>query len=198
MTEWRFCGRFNSWTQAPDPDFGWVVEVEAHRRYATFGEPLTIVPPFDEGAECYPFYVVVGTGPDPEFTMLRQRAPGVTDLTVWWLRAAAEPGLFCWSVEVFRYAEGVERHGDIRDRKVPPDWGWSFMNREDGSGALSQARPSLPPPVNKPRPLLPDERRSGVPVAGLYRAEPAWGEWESLLVPPPGSWDPERVPTGLV
>ncbi|WP_127794260.1 hypothetical protein [Agromyces sp. LHK192] len=170
MGEFRYCGRFSETVQQPpsDPEWTWIEEAEALRRFQTIGAELTVVAPADPSG-FVPFAIVVTCGPVPSYTVRRFLAPAFCDLELWW--GGTADGLFLDTVVVDVYP-------DAPDEFDQPSITTTLVIDPSGSGALrrfvrSQGRTGLPEQQLSSLPGLDRER--------LFRSQPAWGEWQGLL-----------------
>lgn len=169
MVEWKYCGRFNNWTQdaAPAP-FDWIDEDEAKRRYHDSSKELTIVPPKDESTGIYPFYIVVTTGPVVSFAVVEMIPPGVIQADSRF--TPAEDGrLFMSASTVSEFPPTEQIPSAKRGRPLRTI---QVTNREDGTGTLLFTEQGESAPLKS--------KREDIPVADLYRQVPEWGEWQIL------------------
>ena len=175
VSKWRYCGRFNDWIQdaVPEPEWTWINEDEARRRYAdrTSGD-FTIVPPVDEATGIVPFYIVVGSDTPPSFSIIQQRTPGVKSAQLT-LRNVGEK-LFAERADYFLYPEVAK----VPSRRFfKPTTRYEYLNREDGTGKVLIAEN-----VNQPgvKPTVTTGDRKDIHPEDLYVPIPDFGEWDVL------------------
>lgn len=172
MSNWKYCGQFSYMTQAPMAGDGYFDEAEAKRRYNDPDAMLTILPPVDEATGIVPYFIVVTTAEVPAFTVFEQTPPGVIEGEVWFA-PVADGRLFARAATIRQFPPADDilvRNNNQALKTVITE------NREDGTGTLQLHE--------RGSDMVQKADRRDVPVAALYREQPAWGEWHSLREEP--------------
>ena len=174
MTEWRFCGQFNPWTQdAITDDLSWIDEKEALRRYVATGERLTAVPRVDQKTGIVPYFVVITPGEHPSFTVVRQTSPafgvGARISDSWW-KNLGDGRLFQDIATAYEYGP---YDPTLPAQAYKPVSKVQSHNNEDGTGWKTIQE-------FNPRSRMRADRDS-IPVDELYAPVPSRGEWDALV-----------------
>ncbi|NYG20947.1 hypothetical protein BJY17_001694 [Agromyces hippuratus] len=173
VAEFRFCGRFSAQTQRPpsDPQWTWIDEAEAQRRWHSAGAELTVVPPADPMTGRVPYVVVITCGASPSYTVRRFLAPIFCDLELWWKNTG--DGLALDVVHAMVFPEPAEEWDEAHvstTARIGPD----------GSVYLTRAF-RTDPGVRGSWVTEPASELAPLGISRLRRAEPAWGMWNELL-----------------
>lgn len=179
MTNWRYCGRFNDWTQNAFPEdtgLSWIDEDEARRRYHDPSKELTLVPPVDESTGIVPWFITVATAESPSFTVTYQQPPGVPRAKLWW-KNLGDGRLFNDIADLWDYPS--EHNPLLKLRQADALMHFVTRNKEDGTGRLTIHEKGSTQVTTADRTFDPSL---------LYAPVPEWGQWDLLAATPiPGN-----------
>lgn len=171
MTNWRYCGRFNDWTQNALPDdtgLSWIEETEACSRYHDPTKELAIVPPVDAATGLVPWFITVTTAENPSFTVTYQQPPGVPRAETRW-KNLGDGRLFAHRAELWEYP--ADFNLPVAMRQSDALMHFVTRNKEDGTGRLTIREKGSTRVTTADRTFDP---------ALLYAPAPEWGQWNLL------------------
>lgn len=171
MIDWRYCGRFNHWTQnaIPEPNLTWIDEAEAKRRYPLPAQELALIPVLQDPSGIVPWHINVTTGENPSFMITFQLPPGVPESRVRW-RNVGNGRLFAHEAHIWDYPEQPP-HPMLRMKERDALMRFDFINYEDGTGRLLIYEKGS-------RDITTADRR--IDPTTMYAPVPAWGHWDEL------------------